>query len=412
MNNVAEHHQLFMDQQQRMLDRQQQVLQLMQQTATSTLSGSSASAISSRNASAGSQSASGYETASELITRLLHSHLSTSARARDQPSTSSNSPALTTSSGNTTDPARNLLSLNFGVACRQRAVAVIEKMWAEDTTWKNRANLWRRFQAWVERYPAQTADWAVVTFAESTMTAKAGRLQYAKDLVAMLARMGTQTPIARMYMSGLRSDGALIPEHQAYPISPEQVATALRLADEQRLLGFKAAFFIAWKTASRWSDVNRLVRCNVINPTAQRLTIYWGDATKSTRAEPFAVRGFVVVDHPAGMQWLVDYLNTLQPDQYVCNWPTDKATKWMHEAFPVADPMRQVTASSIKRGTVTFLVRAAARGLLSPELISRVAKHKHWFEDISPTTIRYVGEEVWEDLALCLRTQEATRHLP
>ena len=244
------------------------------------------------------------------------------------------------------------------------------------------------------------------------MTAPQARLQYAKDLVAMLARMGTQTPVARMYMAGLRSSGALIPEHQAYPISVEQIQSAIKTAQQQRHIGLAAALFIAWKTASRWSDVNRLVRRNIVNPTAQRLTVYWGDATKTTRAEPFAVRGFTVMEHPAGMQWLIDYLNTLEPDQFVCTWCTDKATKWMHETLPVADPLRRVSASSIKRGAVTFLVRAAARGQLSPELISRVAKHKHWFEEISATTIRYVGEEVWEELALCLRTQEATRLLP
>ena len=295
---------------------------------------------------------------------------------------------------------------------RQRAEAVIRNIWAEGTTWRNRSNLWQRFQESFRLNPQQSLDWAVTTFVEETATQPSGRLQYAKDLSAMLSRMGHQVPVCRMYMAGLRTSGALEPTDQAHPISAQQVLQAMGAADAQRLAPLKAGIFLAYKSAARWSDINRLQRKNIFGLKPTSLTIHWGDATKTTAAEPFAVRGLTVVEHPAGMHWLVDYLAQLTPEQFICPWPTDKVTRWMLAYVPQdTDPQKAVTASSIKRGAVTFLVVQASRGLVSPELISRVAKHKHWFEEISATTIRYVGREVWDELAHVLRTQEATRLL-
>jgi hypothetical protein len=251
----------------------------------------------------------------------------------------------------------------------------------------------------------------VAEFLEATGVAPSGKLQYGKDLSAVLSRMGHSLPITRMYMSGLRSSGALVPTEQAFPISEDQVRRGLQLAEEQGNHKMRAALFVAFKTASRWSDVSRLQRkaFRIISPT--QIGVRWGAATKTTTTDAFAIRAMTIIEHPPGMQWLIDFLQPLRPDEFFVAMSTDRATAWLKENLPADSADRQVTASSIKRGAVTTLVCKAAQYKLSPELISRLAKHKMDLEEISATTIRYVSEEVWDQLALLLRTQEATRLL-
>jgi hypothetical protein len=341
---------------------------------------------------------SNYETAEQLLSRLL--------------SSSGRRAAALASPPQATRALQLRQRLTPGMPPRQRAEEVVRSMWALHSTWRNRAGLFQRLQQHSAASPPQSLDWAVTTFVESTAIATSGRLQYAKDLVALLARMGHALPITRMYMSGLRSAGALIPNEQAHPIEPWQVLRSMQLAHEQNQPALKAGLFLAFKAAARWSDINRLQRSNIKALSATSLTIHWADATKTTAAEPFAIRGLTVVEHPAGMQWLVDYLNSLRPAEFVSPWATDRATAWMKRNTPQhSDPAKQVTASSFKRGAVTQLVVEAARGRLDPMLISRLAKHKNGFEEISATTVRYVAPEVWDELAHVLRTQEATRLL-
>ena len=296
---------------------------------------------------------------------------------------------------------------------RERAEAVIRSMWSDTSTWRNRAGLFRRLQQHSSANEPMSVDWAVTTFVESQATvAPSGRLQYAKDLAALFGKMGQLLPITRMYMSGLRATGALVPQEQAYPISPGQVIAALERADELHATAMKAGIFLAYKTAARWSDVNRLTRTNIKAMSATSLTIHWADVTKTMAAEPFAIRGLTVVEHPSGMQWLVDHVNSKRPNDYLVPVSTESATRWIRDYVPQSsDPEKAVSASSIKRGAVTALVQAAAAKQLDPMLISRLAKHSHGVEEISAMTIRYVGAETWTELAHLLRTLVATRLL-
>jgi hypothetical protein len=88
--------------------------------------------------------------------------------------------------------------------------------------------------------------------------------------------------------------------------------------------------------------------------------------------------------------------------------------KWMKKNVTINNNnnvKKVITTQSIKRGAVTTLMKFAAQGKLPLDIISRLAKHRHWFDPVSETTIQYVGEEAIDSLALALNTHEATRLL-
>lgn len=337
----------------------------------------------------------GFETTEQLLVRLL----------RQAPTPVSQIPRLRAQRRGATPSSQQQSSP------LQRIESTIRATWAEGSTWRNRHGLFKRLMDWTASHEPMSLDWSVACFVEDSGVAPSGKLQYCKDLAAVFTRMGHLLPITRLYMSGLTTAGALLSPEQAYPISEQQVRLALQRAEEQQLPSLRAAIFIAYKTAARWSDVNRLQRERLKNVTSTSLVVHWSSATKSMAQEPWAIRGLTVLEHPSGMQWLVDHLNSLQPSDFITTWPTDKVTRWLKDNVPADSPDKQITASSIKRGAVTTLVRRAYANNLSPELISRVAKHKHWLEELSATTIRYVGEDAIGELAVLLRTQEATRLL-
>ena len=302
-------------------------------------------------------------------------------------------------------------------ATQRSALEVIKKMWAP-STWQARGNLWLRYQTYCETHhmdPVADIDWAATLFSESTRatTIESTRHQYSKELSAIGTRLGLVTPVARMYQSGLRSSGALIPQNQAPAISLEQLqqlaAATSTERDGDRLL---CVLFVMWKSASRYDEVANLLPRQLLEITPTRIIIYWGERTKSTRSCPFRADSWVVIDNPpAGIPPAVLVtLRSLRGEGTLCSRTTENFDRWI---YSVLTKESDISAHSIKAGAVSHLIGCAAQGLIARkdmELISQVAKHKTDLPPLSDTTLRYGRNQI--NMAIALESWKMTLLLP
>ena len=98
------------------------------------------------------------------------------------------------------------------------------------------------------------------------------------------------SPLQQLKAELLR-EGANMPTHQARPC-PIQVLDdpALTTSPHRR-----AQFWLAWKTASRWSDLLRLTTADFIIPDDATLIVDWSNKTKASLRRPFRASRFTVV---------------------------------------------------------------------------------------------------------------------
>lgn len=287
------------------------------------------------------------------------------------------------------------------------------------STWDDRA---RNFQRLVEfnnralgydlSNPA-ALDYVTPLWCESLArtTCPATRIKYAGEVAAMQRRMGvTAMPFIRAYQAGLRAMGGEIPQRQAPAISLQDLRKLVAAADNnevRRGSRLSLLLFLAAKTASRWDEVSRLRREQVLEATPQQIVIYWGTNTKTTRMCPWRTDSWVVVRHlPQVPQRYVDELNNMAAGEPLLGHTSDWGNAFIKK---VLGAETAVTCHSLKAGAVDQLVRAVAEGKLAQELVSRLAKHEPRSvqqSGIQQTTLRYARDQI--ALALALRTQEAT----
>jgi hypothetical protein len=165
--------------------------------------------------------------------------------------------------------------------------------------------------------------------------------------------------------------------------------------------------YLAWKSASRWSDVNRIVGSSVVSSNPTRIIIEWRDRTKTTRTDPYRHDSWTVIEAADGAvhpPQVLRALSELQPHEFLWARPTD----WLERLIEKTFPGRGLTAHSIKAGAVAMLSEAALAGLVPLDLISIVAKHKLTTHPIQQTTLRYMARDPVQT-ALLLGTQKATK---
>jgi integrase len=310
-------------------------------------------------------------------------------------------------------PTRNVLHFNRLRCTQMAAMNIIRNMW-QTSTWKTRRNTWDRMQEFADANnldPLQHLDWAATLFAESTRatTVPATRLKYVSDLRSIAKRFGIETPICSMYASGLRNSGALIPQNQARPATLDEMHKLARAAmDVRHGHRLYAALFLAWKTASRWSEISRLRKDMFLEVSQQRIIISWRDQTKTTRADPFRPDSWAIVIHdPAIPLRVVQAIQELDDqDQWLWSRTTEWFDRWAAKIVP------GLTAHSIKSGAVGVLAEAVVAQKLSQKLLSRIAKHKMTgdSETAATTTIKYIRDPIVA--AQMMQTDQATRLLP
>jgi len=325
-------------------------------------------------------------------------------------------------------PPSNILLLNPQQQYNNRAMKVLSQLWAE-TTMKNRRYLWMRFNKFRQEKCKQgtTTDWALLAFLESMPHLQQNsKLQYARALAAVHTRLSIDLPLLKMYNRSLVKQGASVPLNQATPITTDQILEVRRHAFNQQNWRMHAMLFLMWKSASRHSDVARLQRQDIVAMTATTITIKWNcQSVKNLKGQPNRIETVTMIEHQDDqeMQQVRRFINQIpNPQSFLCPVPLDKFNKFLKEYVtlpPVANLSKQqqlenLTSHSIKRGAVTHLVKVAPESDLDPAIISRIAKHRHWFQPLAEATLGYnaTSTEAVESLALLLQTHKASRLLP
>lgn len=314
-----------------------------------------------------------------------------------------------------------LFSMNYNHHLQEAVYKVIEKMWAEDTTLKDRRYLWARFVEFCRKRKVNMEvemDAAIVAFCENCkkynkQVMKSSRLQYSKSLAAIARRLNFNVPITRMYQSGLRATGALQPEKQAKAITFPHLNLLLQQAlhhpKERIRAQLYTCLYLMWKTCSRFDEVHRLSSNQIQIKSNKELIIDWNSKTKSTRADPHRPDSVISLVEEDGIPQLV--LNTLR-DLHLHTMLFIHTTNWFDlwvKSLPT--PLDQYSAHSIKAGAVTLLGHAATFNHIQSHTISLMAKHKVSHPDLLPaTTLRYIRDN--EVKARLNESAKATSLLP
>lgn len=274
---------------------------------------------------------------------------------------------------------------------------VYRAVWARSTLNK-RKNLFLRFKEFIAEHQRPLTDHSATLFLETTGTSKQARHQYGKELMAILNRMQIPTTRLSMYLSGLRAMGALVPLQQAKPITK---GLLLRMSElvEPRL---RAAILVAWKTASRWGEVQELTGENFIHRSRDQVIIDWERKTKTTRSDPYRASKYTVIEGEMTSE-IYEEIKLLGAKQRLTEIDTAGLVKVMRRTVG-----NGYSAHSIKHGAMAHLVRLGAEGKVTVEQLELIAKHKKATQ-MAATTIRYLQDRV--ATARFLGTQEVTRLL-
>lgn len=266
--------------------------------------------------------------------------------------------------------------------------ATLTSQWAPSTL-RDHQSLWARFQNFLQDHGLPQSDRAAALFVSATNTMPSTKLTYAKELTAIFNRAGLPSDFLRMLASGLRGQGALIPEHQATPISRahlEQLANSFPPQDA-------AAILLAWKTASRWDEITRLTAKHFKHRSDEAIILDWGTDTKASRAAPNRESRFVEVRGP----WTARINRSISfttPTQRLTSLSMAALIARMAEMFPDAN----YSAHSIKRGAMNAALQALQtdRGSLSSDdlrALATLSKHQTDQHALPPVSISYLGEE-------------------
>lgn len=292
---------------------------------------------------------------------------------------------------------------------RQQAPPLLENLvkqgrtlWSK-STWEQRDYLFRRFLNSAEysapalmNLPLQLRACAFV--ANIPRLKPSSRVNYTSSLKAILDALGHPTPDMALYSKAIRSGDTDNEINQALPLTyPHftQILHALCRTDAYTGL----AFWIAWKTASRWADVLALTRRNFIHISENEIILHFGNLTKSTKLSPFDQRTLTVIHDTGSMIQVVQLLSRLPLATPLTTWTTEKLGAFAQDVTKV-----HYTAHSIKRGSLLHLLHRIETQDLT--ILPILAKHASP-ELIPSSTIRYLSGDLAQ-LARLLGTQKLT----
>jgi hypothetical protein len=292
----------------------------------------------------------------------------------------------------------------------QPATQQIKHIWAT-STWKQRAQLWRRLDEFSNRHNIQHLPLgmrATAMISSLNNISQSSKLTYAKSFRGIAHQLSMQTPLLSLYVSSLNADGAGIPTHQALPASQLQVRTLIRWCiTELNSPRLATAIYIMFKTASRWDDVANLQKRSLIHSEQNQLIIEWGK-TKTNRRMQYLVFGWTIIEelnYPEMIQIALETFANLKDDEFLCQLETDRFVRII-QRHPLC---KELTAHSFKRGAADVLWQAAANNIIDPRRITMLLKHKDQQHDFPSTTLTYAPNKV--NLAKAFKTNELTRLL-
>ena len=210
-------------------------------------------------------------------------------------------------------------------------------------------------------------------------------LTYATTLRAMFPAHGGETLDA--YIQSLRKLSAKNPIRQAPPLTRAQFDHLMRILPEH----VKWAFWVEWKTASRWGDGRLLSNKNTsFTALADEVVIDFKELTKGSATRPFRMDLIVLIkDDPQRISDFRRYVAKLRTAP-LTTWTTTHLTTFLRNTFPGS----QLSAHSPKRGAMQLVMEAAAAGLIPLGLAAQIAKHLGGQVVLPDTTVRYTTDRV------------------
>ena len=210
-------------------------------------------------------------------------------------------------------------------------------------------------------------------------------LTYATTLRAMFPAHGGETLDA--YIQSLRKLSAKVPIRQAPPLTRAQFDQLMQILPEH----VKWAFWVAWKTASRWGECRLLSNKNTsFTALADEVVIDFKELTKGSATRPFRMDLIVLIkDDPQRISDFRRYLAKLRTAP-LTTWTTTHLTTFLRNTFPGS----QLSAHSPKRGAMQLVMEAAAAGLIPLGLAAQIAKHLGGQVVLPDTTVRYTTDRV------------------
>ena len=249
------------------------------------------------------------------------------------------------------------------------------------TTIKMRKSLVRRLSEFARDNARTTVDETATEFVANCNVSPQSKLAYGLTMQALLRAHSFQTPTLETLLRGLRAMGAGIPLKQAPPANRSQVKHLKEAIGGKIGLGI----WLAWKTASRWSDLRTLTKESFLFLSNKSMVIKWG-AVKNNRLFKFKATNYSEVKDRSSMRWAVEMVQALKPKQKLVRIKTPDLTAKIRKYYP------ELSAHSFKRGAIQELFRLASKNKVPLSKIPLIAKHQDPKMNIPSSTIRYAGE--------------------
>jgi Phage integrase family len=241
------------------------------------------------------------------------------------------------------------------------------------STLSNYTNTMARFQRFSRLYLPEnlSTELRIMLWLEYEMSANNLKVsaahQYIKDLSALSTRLGTPLEGLTDYKRALQRAGALRPDHQAPPMSKEQVNELLQDLIAQHNEHQFVHVLLMWYTASRFDDIHKLSPKRVVYERQIDDRHQWNVDFALSKSSQFYLGGSskMMLSRPHH-----DRLQVFLRRRTLCDQLTatsyDELNQAIHRNFP------GLTCHSIKRGALMHLLQKG----VSLDLLQTIAKHR------------------------------------
>lgn len=271
-------------------------------------------------------------------------------------------------------------------------------LWTQ-RTWKQYSSLWSRFYRYAALRSLPMSDRTAALFINDMEVQATTKSAYASQMANLLTRMGLPNSALRLLAHAQRGAGATQPRRQSSPIPKSVLVEVAHAQDTRTCVGL----LLAWKTASRWSDVSRCAKNSFVHVTPERIIMNFGNRTKTSRHNVARPELLVVVEG--------DF--TLEISAYLLPLMRSRKVRGETRLFPIETAkIREILrpygykAHSVKRGALAHVVEAMEGKDIPLYLIGVLARHASSLQFLPPVTLQYLSNV--PKLAVLIGTQKLT----
>lgn len=258
----------------------------------------------------------------------------------------------------------------------------LEGSWST-RTWAQYRSLWTRFSLFTQANNLTPDGHAAAMFVTALPVTVQSKHTYVRDFITIFRKSKMDHTELTMLDSSLCARGALIPTTQAPPMTIDAVRNLYRI------LGYPERYLImlAWKTASRWDEIQRLQASSFLLLTPTEIVIYFGNETKTSRIRPNRADLFVVIRGAYTAELCAFFAPHVRNRKVgpLFPYPVQKIT----------DILRRwgFTAHSMKRGATTHIMLTLPEGSPHLQLLPLLEKHAPHFATVQDVDLRYCSEK-------------------